>query len=251
MIPRSWSVLVDTLDLEKKAPLPAGDKSCNAHSNTLQELAAAMASFKLSNLIEGGGFGRVVAIKQLNHNGLQGSYVFLVEEYLPHGSLEDRLFNLPPNKEALDWNTRIKVAVGAAEGLTYLHDVVNRPVIYGDFKSAIILLDNDFNPKHSDFGLAELGPVGDETHVSTRVVGTYSYRAPDYALSGKLIVKSDLYSFGVVLLELITGRRVDNFSKKLREHNLISWETSSDDYQLVLKDIIDFNSKFQALLVYG
>ncbi|XP_008781320.2 probable serine/threonine-protein kinase PBL7 [Phoenix dactylifera] len=262
MVPRSLSRLVDSLDLEKKAPSPAGDKSCNARSYTLRELAAATRNFKLSNLLGEGGFGRVfkgflesgqvVAIKQLNHNGLQGSNEFLVEvlmlimlhhpnlvslygycaegserllvyEYMPQGSLEDHLFDLPPNKEPLDWNTRIKIAVGAAKGLTYLHDVVNPPVIYRDLKSANILLDNDFNPKLSDFGLAKLGPVGDRTHVSTRVMGTYGYCAPDYAMSGKLTVKSDVYSFGVVVLELITGRRVHDFSKKLGEQNLISW----------------------------
>nr|XP_019709636.1 probable serine/threonine-protein kinase PBL21 isoform X2 [Elaeis guineensis] len=263
MAPRSLSRLVDSLDLEKNAPTPARAKSCNAHSFTLRELAAATRNFKLSNLLGEGGFGRVfkgflesgqvVAIKQLNQNGLQGSNEFLVEvlmlimlhhpnlvslygycaegserllvyEYMPQGSLEDHLFDLPPNKEPLDWNTRIKIAVGAAKGLTYLHDVVHPPVIYRDLKSANILLDNDFNPKLSDFGLAKLGPVGDRTHVSTRVMGTYGYCAPDYAMSGKLTVKCDVYSFGVVLLELITGRRAYDFSKKAGEQSLISWE---------------------------
>lgn len=131
--------------------------------------------------------------------------------------------DLPPPKEPLDWNTRIKIAVGAAKGLTYLHDVVNPPVIYRDLKSSNILLDNEFNPKLSDFGLAKLGPVGDDTHVSTRVMGTYGYCAPDYAMSGKLTVKSDVYSFGVVLLELITGRKAFDFTKRLGEQNLIVW----------------------------
>ncbi|RRT65140.1 hypothetical protein B296_00016769 [Ensete ventricosum] len=131
--------------------------------------------------------------------------------------------DLPPDKEPLDWNTRIKIVVGAAKGLTYLHDVVNPPVIYRDLKSSNILLDDEFNPKLSDFGLAKLGPVGDNTHVSTRVMGTYGYCAPDYAMSGKLTVKSDVYSFGVVLLELLTGRKAFDFTKRLGEQNLIVW----------------------------
>ncbi|KDO85111.1 hypothetical protein CISIN_1g017246mg [Citrus sinensis] len=117
----------------------------------------------------------------------------------------------------------MKIAVGAARGLEYLHCKANPPVIYRDLKSANILLDNDFNPKLSDFGLAKLGPVGDNTHVSTRVMGTYGYCAPEYAMSGKLTLKSDIYSFGVVLLELITGRKAMDLSKGQGEQNLVSW----------------------------
>lgn len=117
----------------------------------------------------------------------------------------------------------MKIAVGAARGLEYLHCKADPPVIYRDLKSANILLDNEFNPKLSDFGLAKLGPVGDNTHVSTRVMGTYGYCAPEYAMSGKLTLKSDIYSFGVVLLELITGRRAIDPSRKPGEQNLVSW----------------------------
>ncbi|KAG0486120.1 hypothetical protein HPP92_008215 [Vanilla planifolia] len=115
--------------------------------------------------------------------------------------------DLSPGQEPLDWNARIKIAHGAAKGLAYLHDSADPPVIYRDLKSANILLDEDFNPKLSDFGLAKLAPVGDKTHVSTRIMGTYGYCVPDYAMSSKLTVKSDVYSFGVVLLELLTGKR--------------------------------------------
>lgn len=83
--------------------------------------------------------------------------------------------DLPPDKEPLDWNTRMRIATGAAKGLEYLHDKANPPVIYRDFKSSNILLDEGFHPKLSDFGLAKLGPVGDKSHVSTRVMGTYGY----------------------------------------------------------------------------
>ncbi|KAJ9186337.1 hypothetical protein P3X46_001919 [Hevea brasiliensis] len=233
-----------------------------ARSFTFRELAAATSNFRETNLIGEGGFGRVykgrlesseiVAVKQLNHDGVQGFQEFIVEvlmlsllhhpnlvtligyctagdqrllvyEYMPMGSLEDHLFDLEPDKEPLNWSTRMKIAVGAAQGLEYLHCKANPPVIYRDLKSANILLDADFNPKLSDFGLAKLGPVGEKTHVSTRVMGTYGYCAPEYAMSGKLTLKSDIYSFGVVLLELITGRKAIDRSKRPGEQNLVAW----------------------------
>mgnify|MGYP004716102449 CR=1 FL=1 len=117
----------------------------------------------------------------------------------------------------------MKIAEGAARGLEYLHETANPPVIYRDFKASNILLDEDFNPKLSDFGLAKLGPTGDKTHVSTRVMGTYGYCAPEYALTGQLTAKSDVYSFGVVFLEMITGRRVIDNSRPSEEQNLIQW----------------------------
>ncbi|KAF3321119.1 serine/threonine-protein kinase PBS1-like protein [Carex littledalei] len=131
--------------------------------------------------------------------------------------------NLKPEKPPLDWNTRMKIAVGVAKGLTYLHDVADPPVIYRDMKAANVLLDEDFNPKLSDFGLAKVAPVGDRTHISTRVMGTYGYAAPDYVISGKLTFKSDIYSFGVLMLELITGRRIYDSNKVREEQNLLSW----------------------------
>ncbi|KAG6585787.1 putative serine/threonine-protein kinase PBL21, partial [Cucurbita argyrosperma subsp. sororia] len=131
--------------------------------------------------------------------------------------------DLGSDKEPLSWNTRIKIAIGAARGLEYLHCEANPPVIYRDLKSANILLDNYFNPKLSDFGLAKLGPVGDNTHVSTRVMGTHGYCAPEYAMSGKLTLKSDIYSFGVVLLELITGRKAIDTTRRTGEQSLVSW----------------------------
>ncbi|XP_043712579.1 probable serine/threonine-protein kinase PBL21 [Telopea speciosissima] len=236
--------------------------STAARSFTFHDLATATRNFKPTNLIGEGGFGRVykgrldtgqiVAVKQLDQNGLQGNQEFVVEvlmlsllhhtnlvnligyctdgdqrllvyEYMPMGSLEDHLYDLEPGIEPLEWNTRMKIAVGAARGLEYLHCKANPPVIYRDLKSANILLDNDFNSKLSDFGLAKLGPVGDNTHVSTRVMGTYGYCAPEYAMSGKLTLKSDVYGFGVVMLELITGRKAVDLSKPHGEQNLVAW----------------------------
>lgn len=234
-----------------------------AQTFTFRELAAATKNFREDCLLGEGGFGRVykgrlentgqvVAVKQLDRNGLQGNREFLVEvlmlsllhhanlvnligycadgdqrllvyEFMPLGCLEDHLHDLPPDKECLDWNTRMKIAAGAARGLEYLHDKANPPVIYRDFKSSNILLDEGFHPKLSDFGLAKLGPVGDKTHVSTRVMGTYGYCAPEYAMTGQLTLKSDVYSFGVVLLELITGRKAIDNSRAAGEHNLVAW----------------------------
>ncbi|XP_077229420.1 putative serine/threonine-protein kinase PBL7 isoform X3 [Tasmannia lanceolata] len=248
---------------EPVGPKDGPDDHIGAQTFTFRELAAATKNFRAECLLGEGGFGRVykgrlestgqvVAVKQLDRNGLQGNREFLVEvlmlnilhhpnlvnligycadgdqrllvyEFMPLGSLEDHLHDLPPDKEPLDWNTRMKIAAGAAKGLEYLHDKANPPVIYRDFKSSNILLDEGFQPKLSDFGRAKLGPVGDKTHVSTRVVGTNGYCAPEYAMTGQLTVKSDVYSFGVVFLELITGRKAIDSSKGHGEQNLVSW----------------------------
>lgn len=254
----------------KNPPLKVKDSSKDGGSGHIaaqtfafRELAAATRNFRGDCLLGEGGFGRVykgrlesfdqiVAIKQLDRNGLQGNREFLVEvlmlsllhhpnlvnligycadgdqrllvyEYMPLGSLEDHLHDVSPGKKRLDWNTRMKIAAGAAKGLEYLHVKASPPVIYRDLKCSNILLDKDYHPKLSDFGLAKLGPVGDNTHVSTRVMGTYGYCAPEYAMTGQLTLKSDVYSFGVVLLEIITGRKAIDNSKTGGEHNLVAW----------------------------
>ncbi|KAJ4711460.1 Kinase family protein [Melia azedarach] len=250
---------------KRELPIPKDGPGVNiaAQIFTFRELAAATKNFRPECFLGEGGFGRVykgqlestgqvVAVKQLDRNGLQGNREFLVEvlmlsllhhpnlvnligycadgdqrllvyEFMPLGSLEDHLHDLPPDKEPLDWNTRMKIAAGAAKGLEYLHDKANPPVIYRDFKSSNILLDEGFHPKLSDFGLAKLGPVGDKSHVSTRVMGTYGYCAPEYAMTGQLTVKSDVYSFGVVFLELITGRKAIDSTRPHGEQNLVTW----------------------------
>ncbi|KAH1211471.1 putative serine/threonine-protein kinase PBL23 [Glycine max] len=136
----------------------------------------------------------------------------------------------------------MNIAAGAAKGLEYLHEVANPPVIYRDFKASNILLDENFNPKLSDFGLAKLGPTGDKTHVSTRVMGTYGYCAPEYASTGQLTTKSDIYSFGVVFLEMITGRRAIDQSRPSEEQNLVTWA------QPLFKDRRKFSSMVDPLL---
>uniref|UniRef100_A0A7N0UXR2 non-specific serine/threonine protein kinase n=1 Tax=Kalanchoe fedtschenkoi TaxID=63787 RepID=A0A7N0UXR2_KALFE len=248
---------------EPVSPQDGPEGQISAHVFTFRELAAATKNFRPESFLGEGGFGRVykgrlettgqvVAVKQLDRNGLQGNREFLVEvlmlsllhhpnlvnligycadgdqrllvyEFMPLGSLEDHLFHVPPEKDPLDWNTRMRIAAGAAKGLEHLHDSAKPPVIYRDFKSSNILLDEGFTPKLSDFGLAKLGPTGDKSHVSTRVMGTYGYCAPEYAMTGQLTVKSDVYSFGVVFLELITGRRAIDGTRPHGEQNLITW----------------------------
>ncbi|KAK9756650.1 hypothetical protein RND81_01G112200 [Saponaria officinalis] len=225
-----------------------------------RELAIITKNFKDSHLIGEGGFGKVykgrfdnqlVAAKRLNLESLQGNQEFIVEvlmlsllhhpnlvtligycaegvqrilvyEYMPKGSLADHLFDVDQD-DALDWSTRMKIAAGAARGMMYLHCVAKPAVIYRDVKSANILLDEDFNPRLSDFGLAKLGPMDDRSHVSTRVMGTYGYCAPEYAASGKLSVKSDIFSFGVVLMEILTGRKALDVTRSSGEQSLVMW----------------------------
>ncbi|PKA57915.1 putative receptor-like protein kinase [Apostasia shenzhenica] len=143
----------------------------------------------------------------------------LVYEFMARGSLENHLFRraLP-----LPWSNRIKIAIGAAKGLAFLHGGA-KPVIYRDFKTSNILLDLEYNAKLSDFGLAKAGPEGDKTHVSTRVLGTYGYAAPEYVMTGHLTSKNDVYSFGVVLVEILTGRRSMDKKRPRGEQNLVAW----------------------------
>ena len=131
--------------------------------------------------------------------------------------------DLPNGKTPLSWNNRMKIAAGAARGLEYLHDTMKPPVIYRDLKCSNILLGEDYHPKLSDFGLAKVGPSGDATHVSTRVMGTYGYCAPEYAMTGQLTFKSDIFSFGVVLLELITGMKAIYKTKARKDQTLVGW----------------------------
>ncbi|CAK8539540.1 unnamed protein product [Lathyrus sativus] len=196
----------------------------------------------------------VVAIKKLNTRGLQGHKEWLAEvqflgivnhpnlvkllgycsvdgekgiqrllvyEFMSNRSLEDHLFSrsLP----TLPWKIRLQIMLGAAQGLQYLHEGLEIQVIYRDFKSSNVLLDKKFHPKLSDFGLAREGPTGDQTHVSTAVVGTRGYAAPEYIETGHLKSKSDIWSFGVVLYEILTGRRTIERNLPTAQQKLIEW----------------------------
>lgn len=197
------------------------------------------------------GSGTVVAVKRLNLDGLQGHKEWLAEvnflgqlhhshlvrligycledehrllvyEFLTRGSLENHLFRRGLYFQPLSWSLRLKIALGAAMGLAFLHSDENK-VIYRDFKTSNILLDSDYNAKLSDFGLAKDGPTGDKSHVSTRIMGTYGYAAPEYLATGHLSAKSDVYSFGVVLLEILSGRRAIDKNRPPGEQNLVEW----------------------------
>ncbi|KAF8760552.1 hypothetical protein HU200_010051 [Digitaria exilis] len=146
----------------------------------------------------------------------------LVYEFMARGSLEIIYSENLEGALPLPWSNRMKIALGAAKGLAFLHGGLKQ-VIYRDFKTSNILLDAEYNAKLSDFGLAKAGPQGDKTHVSTRVVGTYGYAAPEYVMTGHLTSKSDVYSFGVVLLEMLTGRRSMDKKRPTGEQNLVAW----------------------------
>lgn len=197
------------------------------------------------------GTGLVIAVKRLNQEGLQGHKEWLAEinylgqlhhpnlvkligycledehrmlvyEFMPRGSLENHLFRRGSHFQPLSWALRLKVALGAAKGLAFLHSNEAR-VIYRDFKTSNILLDLNFEAKLSDFGLARDGPTGDRSHVSTRVMGTYGYAAPEYVATGHLTPKSDIYSFGVVVLEMLSGRRVIDKNRPSGEQKLVEF----------------------------
>ncbi|CAN1287483.1 Serine/threonine-protein kinase RIPK [Linum perenne] len=233
----------------------------NLHIFTLKELQKVTTNFSRSNYLGEGGFGAVfkgpglkaqpVAVKVLDLDGSQGHREWLAEviflgqlkhehlvnligycceneqrllvyEYLERGNLEHLLFRSMKYTASLPWLTRLKIALGAAKGLAFLHEE-EKPVIYRDFKTSNILLDSDYNAKLSDFGLATDGPEGDETHVTTQVMGTEGYAAPEYISTGHLSSMSDVFSFGVVLLELLTGRRSVDKSRPPREQILVKW----------------------------
>ncbi|XP_073045260.1 probable serine/threonine-protein kinase PBL19 [Primulina eburnea] len=154
-------------------------------------------------------------------DGERGIQRLLVYEYMPNKSLEDHLFSQA--YPSLSWDQRMQIVLGAAQGLAYLHEELEIQVIYRDFKASNVLLDGDFHPKLSDFGLAREGPTAGRTHVSTAVVGTHGYAAPDYIQTGHLTTKSDVWSFGVVLYEILTGRRSLERGRPKSEQKLLDW----------------------------
>ncbi|KAI3462333.1 hypothetical protein Pfo_018996 [Paulownia fortunei] len=213
------------------------------------------------------GTGMMVAIKKLNPESMQGfeewqsevnflgrlshpnlvrllgycwedKELLLVYEFMQKGSLENHLFRRSAAIEPLSWDLRLKISVGAARGLAFLH-TSDKQVIYRDFKASNILLDGSYNSKISDFGLAKLGPSGGDSHVTTRVMGTYGYAAPEYIATGHLYVKSDVYGFGVVLLEMLTGLRALDTRRPSGQHNLVEWVKPLLSQGRKLKSIMD------------
>ncbi|KAL2347323.1 hypothetical protein Fmac_001323 [Flemingia macrophylla] len=226
---------------------------------TYEKIMEITNGFSAENIIGEGGFGfvykasmpdgRVGAVKMLKAGSGQGEREFraevdiigrihhrhlvsligyclaeqqrvLIYEFVPNGNLSHHLHG---NKlPVLDWPKRMKIAIGAARGLAYLHEGCNPKIIHRDIKSANILLDNAYEARVADFGLARLTDDAN-THVSTRVMGTFGYMAPEYATSGKLTDRSDVFSFGVVLLELITGRKPVDPMQPIGEESLVEW----------------------------
>ncbi|XP_045800999.1 probable leucine-rich repeat receptor-like serine/threonine-protein kinase At3g14840 isoform X8 [Trifolium pratense] len=214
---------------------------------TLRQIKAATNNFDISNKIGEGGFGPVykgclpngtlIAVKQLSSKSKQGNREFLTEismisalqhpylvklygccvegdqllliyEYLENNSLARALFGPEEHQIKLDWSRRKKICVGIAKGLAFLHEESRLKVVHRDIKATNVLLDTKLDPKISDFGLAKLDEE-DNTHISTRIAGTYGYMAPEYAMHGYLTDKADVYSFGVVALEIVSGTFVE------------------------------------------
>ncbi|KAL8048756.1 hypothetical protein ABFX02_07G087800 [Erythranthe guttata] len=171
----------------------------------------------------------------------EGDNLLLVYELMSKGSLENHLFR---RNLSLPWATRIKVAKGAARGLSFLHGL-EIPVIHRDFKTSKILLDGEFNAKLCGFDLARDGPTGDMTHVTTRVLGTYGYAAPEYLRTGHLTVKCDVFSFGVVLLEFLCGRRAIEKTKVVNEKYLVEWAKPYIVNKRMILRVVDMDLKGQ------
>ncbi|KAG2321590.1 hypothetical protein Bca52824_014803 [Brassica carinata] len=226
---------------------------------TYEELMDITEGFAQRNILGEGGFGcvykgklqdgKLVAVKQLKVGSGQGDREFkaeveiisrvhhrhlvslvgycisdverlLIYEYVPNQTLEHHLHG--KGRPVLEWAKRVRIAIGSAKGLAYLHEDCHPKIIHRDIKSANILLDDDFEAQVADFGLAKLND-STQTHVSTRVMGTFGYLAPEYAQSGKLTDRSDVFSFGVVLLELVTGRKPVDQYQPLGEESLVEW----------------------------
>ncbi|KAL3651414.1 hypothetical protein CASFOL_004416 [Castilleja foliolosa] len=172
----------------------------------------------------------VEAIGHVRHKNLvrllgyciEGTHRMLVYEYVNNGNLEQWLHGAMRHHGFLTWEARIKVLLGTAKALAYLHEAIEPKVVHRDIKSSNILIDEEFNAKVSDFGLAKLLGAG-KTHITTRVMGTFGYVAPEYANTGLLNEKSDIYSFGVLLLEAITGRDPVDYGRPAPEINLVDW----------------------------
>uniref|UniRef100_K3YSQ5 non-specific serine/threonine protein kinase n=1 Tax=Setaria italica TaxID=4555 RepID=K3YSQ5_SETIT len=228
----------------------------NLRTFTFMELKAATKNFRPDSVLGEGGFGRVykgwvdektmaptkngtgmvVAVKKLNSESMQGYEEWQSEinflGRLSHPNLVKLLGYCFEDKELLllfrrgcaplSWELRLKIAIGAARGLAFLH-ASEKQVIYRDFKASNILLDANYNAKLSDFGLAKLGPTGSNSHITTRVMGTYGYAAPEYVATGHLYVKSDVYGFGVVMLEMLSGQRALDPNRPNGQLSLADW----------------------------
>ncbi|XP_042009807.1 probable receptor-like protein kinase At5g18500 [Salvia splendens] len=231
------------------------------HWFTLRDLELATNRFSKENILGEGGYGVVyrgqlingtqVAVKKLLNNlgqaekefgveveaighvrhknlvrllgyCIEGTHRMLVYEYVNNANLEQWLHGAMRHHGYLTWEARMKILLGTAKALAYLHEAIEPKVVHRDIKSSNILIDEEFNAKVSDFGLAKLLGAG-KSHITTRVMGTFGYVAPEYANTGLLNEKSDVYSFGVLLLEAITGRDPVDYGRPAPEVNLVDW----------------------------
>ncbi|XP_058785602.1 probable receptor-like serine/threonine-protein kinase At4g34500 [Vicia villosa] len=196
------------------------DGSVVAVKNLLNNKGQAQKEFKVE----------VEAIGKVRHKNLvglvgycaEGAQRMLVYEYVDNGNLEQWLHGDVGPVSPLTWDIRMKIAVGTAKGLAYLHEGLEPKVVHRDVKSSNILLDKKWNARVSDFGLAKLLGSG-KSYVTTRVMGTFGYVSPEYASTGMLNESSDVYSFGILLMELVTGRSPIDYSRPPAEMNLVDW----------------------------
>ncbi|KAG6500479.1 hypothetical protein ZIOFF_040324 [Zingiber officinale] len=226
---------------------------------TFKELTNATDGFNPANKIGEGGFGSVykgrlrngkaIAVKVLSSESKQGAREFLTEitaisgiihdnlvklygccvegshrilvyNYLENNSLAKFLLASNRNNIYFNWRSTVKICVGVARGLAFLHEEVQPHIVHRDIKASNILLDKDLTPKIADFGLAKLLPAN-ITHVSTRVAGTIGYLAPEYAIRGQVTRKADIYSYGILLLEIVSGRCNTNARLPYQDQNLL------------------------------
>uniref|UniRef100_A0A2P2LR63 non-specific serine/threonine protein kinase n=1 Tax=Rhizophora mucronata TaxID=61149 RepID=A0A2P2LR63_RHIMU len=154
---------------------------------------------------------------------IEGNERILVYEYMPQGALSKHLFRWKSLKmEPLSWKRRLNIALDVARGMEYLHSLAHQSFIHRDLKSSNILLGDDFRAKVSDFGLVKLAPDGEKS-VVTRLAGTFGYLAPEYAVTGKITTKADVFSFGVVLMELLTGLMALDEDRPEESQYLAAW----------------------------
>ncbi|XP_020866047.1 G-type lectin S-receptor-like serine/threonine-protein kinase SD1-13 isoform X3 [Arabidopsis lyrata subsp. lyrata] len=245
-----------------------------------QVLAVATDNFSITNKLGQGGFGAVykgrlqegqeIAVKRLSRTSGQGVEEFvnevvvisklqhrnlvrllgfcidgeermLVYEFMPENCLDAYLFD-PVKQRLLDWKTRFTIIDGICRGLMYLHRDSRLKIIHRDLKASNILLDENLNPKISDFGLARIFQGNEDEANTLRVVGTYGYMAPEYAMGGLFSEKSDVFSLGVILLEIVSGRRNSSFYNNEQYPNLsaYAWKLWNDGEDIALVDPVIF-----------
>ncbi|KAI3726410.1 hypothetical protein L1987_66207 [Smallanthus sonchifolius] len=235
-------------------------KEISIESFTLEQIESAIQHYK--TLIGEGGFGSVyrgtlpdgqeVAVKVRSETSTQGTREFnneltllsairhenlvpllgyccendqqiLIYPFMSNGSLQDRLYGEASKRRALDWPTRLSIALGSARGLSYLHTFSGRSVVHRDVKSSNILLDNSMCAKVADFGFSKYAPQEGDSNASLEIRGTAGYLDPEYYSTQHLSAKSDVFSYGVVLLEIITGREPLNIHRPRNEWSLVEW----------------------------